>query len=70
MKAAELRELTDEELDLKLEELRKENLNNRFQLTTQQVENLAKVRTVRRDIARVLTTINQRKKTKDVQKSK
>ena len=69
MKAAELRELTDEELSLKLEELRKENMNNRFQLTTQQLESSAKVRFVRRDIARILTTINQRKKTKDVQKS-
>ena len=69
MKAAELRELTDEELSLKLEELRKENMNNRFQLTTQQLESSAKVRFVRRDIARILTTINQRKKTKAVQKS-
>ena len=69
MKAAELRELTDEELNLKLEELRKENLNNRFQLTTQQLENKAVVRSVRRDIARILTTMNQRKKSKDVQKS-
>jgi len=62
MKAAEFRELTDEELSLKLEELRKENMNNRFQLTTQQLENPAKVRFVRRDIARILTTMNQRKK--------
>ncbi len=69
MKAAELRELTDEELNLKLEELRKENLNNRFQLTTQQLENKAVVRLVRRDIARILTTMNQRKKSKDVKKS-
>jgi len=62
MKAAEFRELTDEELSLKLDELRKENMNNRFQLTTQQLENPAKVRFVRRDIARILTTMNQRKK--------
>ncbi|MFQ5431620.1 MAG: 50S ribosomal protein L29 [Nitrospinota bacterium] len=70
MKAAEFRELTDEELSLKLEELRKEYLNNRFQLTTQQLENQAKVRFVRRDIARILTTMNQRKKSKDVEKSR
>ena len=70
MKAAEFRELTNEELNLKLEELRKENLNNRFQLTTQQLENHATVRFVRRDIARILTTMNQRKKSKDDQESK
>ena len=70
MKAAELRELTDEELNLKLEELRKENMNNRFQLTTQQLESSAKVRFVRRDIARILTTMTQRKQAKDVQQSK
>ena len=70
MKAAELRELTDEELNLKLEELRKENLNNRFQLTTQQLESSAKIRFVRRDIARILTTMTQRKQAKDVQQSK
>ena len=70
MKAAELRELTDEELSVKLEELRKENMNNRFQLTTQQLESSAKVRFVRRDIARILTTMTQRKQAKDVQQSK
>lgn len=70
MKAAELRELTDEELNLKLEELRKENMNNRFQLTTQQLESSAKVRFVRRDIARILTTMTQRKQAKDAEKSK
>ncbi len=70
MKAAELRELTDEELNLKLEELRKENMNNRFQLTTQQLESSAKVRFVRRDIARILTTMTQRRQAKDAEKSK
>jgi large subunit ribosomal protein L29 len=70
MKAAELRELTAEELTLKLEELRRENLNNRFQLTTQQLESNAKVRSVRRDIARIMTVMNQRKQAKDVHKTK
>ncbi len=65
MKAAELRELTDEELNLKLEELRRENLNNRFQLTTQQLEKTAKVRFVKRDIARIKTIMSQRRKVKD-----
>lgn len=70
MKAAELRELTVEELTLKLEELRRENLNNRFQLTTQQLESNAKVRSVRRDIARIMTVMNQKEQAKDVHKTK
>ena len=65
MKSAELRELTDEELNLKLEELKRENLNNRFQLTTQQLENTSKVKSVRHDIARIETIRSQRREKKD-----
>lgn len=65
MKSAELRELTDEELNLKLEELKRENLNNRFQLTTQQLENTSKVKSVRHDIARIETIKSQRRENKD-----
>lgn len=65
MKSAELRELTDEELNLKLEELKRENLNNRFQLTTQQLENTSKVKSVRHDIARIETIRSQRRENKD-----
>lgn len=65
MKSAELRELTDEELNLKLEELRRENLNNRFQLTTQQLEDTSKVKSVRHDVARIETIRSQRREKKD-----
>lgn len=65
MKSAELRELTDEELNLKLEELKRENLNNRFQLTTQQLENTSEVKSVRHDIARIETIKSQRRENKD-----
>jgi large subunit ribosomal protein L29 len=55
MKAAELRDLSDEELRGKLRELQEELFNLRFQLATGQIENVGRIRTVRRDIARLKT---------------
>ena len=55
MKASELRELTHEQLDDRLRELREELFNLRFQYATRQLTNTARIREVRRDIARVLT---------------
>jgi len=69
MKAAEFRELTDEEIGVKLEEQRREYFNLRFQATTQQLENPSRLKFVRREIARVLTIVNERKKAKDVARS-
>ncbi|MGH8070728.1 MAG: 50S ribosomal protein L29 [Candidatus Entotheonellia bacterium] len=60
MKAAELRELSDEELRGKLRELQEELFNLRFQLATGQIENVGRIRTVRRDIARLKTIQHQR----------
>jgi large subunit ribosomal protein L29 len=60
MKAAELRDLSDEELRGKLRELQEELFNLRFQLATGQIENVGRIRTVRRDIAR-LKTVQQQK---------
>ena len=60
MKAAELRELSDEELRGKLRELQEELFNLRFQLATGQIENVGRIRTVRRDIARLRTIQHQR----------
>ena len=54
MKASELRELSDEQLDDRLRELREELFNLRFQYATRQLTNTARIREVRRDIARVL----------------
>ena len=54
MKASELRELTDEQLEDRLRELREELFNLRFQQATRQLTNTARIREVRRDIARVL----------------
>ena len=55
MKASELRELSDEQLNDRLRELREELFNLRFQYATRQLTNTARIREVRRDIARVLT---------------
>jgi large subunit ribosomal protein L29 len=60
MKAAELRDLPDEELRGKLRELQEELFNLRFQLATGQIENVSRIRTVRRDIARLKTVQQQR----------
>jgi large subunit ribosomal protein L29 len=60
MKAAELRDLADEELREKLRELQEELFNLRFQLATGQIENVGRIRTVRRDIARLQTILRQR----------
>jgi large subunit ribosomal protein L29 len=60
MKAAELRDLSDEELREKLRELQEELFNLRFQLATGQIENVSRIRAVRRDIARLKTVQQQR----------
>lgn len=62
MKAAEIRELTAEELELRLEECRRETLNLRLQAQTGQLENTARIRDVRRDKARLETERTARAK--------
>ena len=60
MKAAEVRGLSDDELRGRLRELQEELFNLRFQLATGQIENVGRIRTVRRDIARLKTIQQQR----------
>ena len=55
MKASEIREVSQEQFDDRLRELREELFNLRFQYATRQLTNTARIREVRRDIARVLT---------------
>ena len=55
MKASELRLKTADELTDELESLKKEQFNLRFQGATGQLENTARMRQVRRDIARIQT---------------
>ncbi|TCK20333.1 50S ribosomal protein L29 [Pseudonocardia endophytica] len=59
-KAAELRELTDEELTVRVREAKEELFNLRFQMATGQLDNNRRLRTVRHDIARVYTVMRER----------
>jgi large subunit ribosomal protein L29 len=61
MKAKELRELSGEELVAKVGEMRHELFNARIKKTTGQLENTAKLRTLRRDIARAETVLGERR---------
>jgi large subunit ribosomal protein L29 len=63
MKAADARHMTVDQLDDELARLKKEQFNLRFQRATGQLENTARVRQVRRDIARI-TTIAAEKRSK------
>ena len=60
MKAEELRDLTVDELAGKLNDLKEELFNLRFQLVTRQLSNPMRIRQVRRDIARVKTVMRER----------
>lgn len=60
MKAKQVRELSDEDLDVRLRDTRKELFNLRFQHATGQLDNPHKLSVTRREIARLLTSIKQR----------
>ncbi|NLF18479.1 MAG: 50S ribosomal protein L29 [Lentisphaerae bacterium] len=55
MKAAKIRELTNEELARQLDECRREGFNLRMQQQTGQLENTGRIREVRREVARLET---------------
>jgi large subunit ribosomal protein L29 len=59
MKAAELRDLPYDELIEKLAEAKEELFNLRFQLATNQLDNTARLRTLRREVARIATTLRE-----------
>jgi large subunit ribosomal protein L29 len=60
MKARTLRDLTDDELQRKLAETRQELFNLRFQSATGALENPARLRLAKREIARILTIRHER----------
>ncbi|MBX7209910.1 MAG: 50S ribosomal protein L29 [Verrucomicrobiaceae bacterium] len=62
MKIKELRELTVEELSTKRREIKHEMLNMRVQQQSGQLENPARLRLLRRDVARIETIISERTK--------
>ncbi len=59
MKANEFRQLSEQELGSKLTELKGELFNLRFQLATGQLDNPMRIKSVRKDIARVKTIIRE-----------
>jgi large subunit ribosomal protein L29 len=60
MKVKEIRDLTTDELGAKLNHLKEELFNLRFQLATNQLDNPTRIRDVRRSIARIKTIIHER----------
>lgn len=63
MRARQLRELSDEDLDKKLGETRRELFNLRFQSATGALENSARLTGAKREISRILTIKNERART-------
>ncbi len=60
MKASEIRELSEKELQAKLKDLKAELFNLRFQLAINQLENPMRIKAVKKDIARVQTILRQK----------
>lgn len=60
MKSTEIRELSDTQLADQLKEYRAELLNLRFQMATSQLDNTARVKTVKHNIARIQTEMRAR----------
>lgn len=60
MKASEIRDLPDEELIDRLENMKEELFNLRFQMATGQLDNPMRMKQVRHDIARILTVVQER----------
>lgn len=66
MKMSELREMTNEELNLQLETFREEMFNLRFQQSTNRLENPMRLKSVRKDIARIKTLLTEKESSKKV----
>jgi large subunit ribosomal protein L29 len=60
MKANELRDLTNEELEQRRRETKRELFNLRLQQTSGQIENPLRIKTLRHDVARIKTIMNER----------
>jgi large subunit ribosomal protein L29 len=64
VKSSELRAMTIDELEQKEQDLRKELFNLRFQSATGEIENPMRIRTVRKNIAKVLTIRSEKSRAK------
>ena len=65
MKYSEIKQKTDDELNSELLLLKKEQFNLRFQKSSGQLENSSKIKEIRRDIARINTSLVERKVNKN-----
>ena len=59
MKASEIKEMSVDELNEKLSNLKEELFNLRFQLAINQLDNTARLKAVKKDIARIMTTLRE-----------
>ena len=62
MRAKQIRDMTDEQLEQKMVDTRKELFNLRFQSATGALENSARLRSAKREIARILTVKTERER--------
>jgi large subunit ribosomal protein L29 len=60
MKAEDIRDMTDDDIRGRIEELREEQFRLRFRSATMQLENPQLTKTIRRDIARLMTILHER----------
>lgn len=65
MKASEMRNLSNAELEKRLKDLKAELFNLRFQLAINQLENPMRISSVKKDIARILTILRENEKKAD-----
>ena len=68
-KAAELRDLPDEELLSRLESAKEELFNLRFQFATSQLDNPRRLKQVRHDVARILTVLRERSSEEELERA-
>ena len=62
MKAQDVHDLSGEELAVRMDDLKGSYMKLRFQHATAQLDNVNTLKTIRRDIARVMTVMNERKR--------
>ncbi len=70
MKTVDIRSKSDDELSKMIVDLRKEQFNLRFQKESGQLEGTARIRVLRRDVAKIKTVLNERLAEKPAKKAK
>ncbi len=60
MKYSDIKEMSNEDIQAKIAENKKELLNLRFQLATGNLEDTAQIKNLKKDIARLMTSLNER----------